>query len=71
MMAKKNDWNYEATLAQVEDILAAIEGGDLELTEVFSQFAVAVDSLQECEKFLVKQRGQVEQLLENLGDFDE
>jgi exodeoxyribonuclease VII small subunit len=70
MMAKKNDWNYEATLAQVEDILAAIEGGDLELTEVFSQFAVAVDSLQECEKFLVKQRGQVEQLLENLGDFD-
>lgn len=69
-MAKKNDWNYEATLAQVEDILAAIEGGDLELTEVFSQFAVAVDSLQECEKFLVKQRGQVEQLLENLGDFD-
>jgi exodeoxyribonuclease VII small subunit len=71
MMAKKNDWNYEATVAQVEDILAAIEGGDLELTEVFSQFAVAVDSLQECEKFLVKQRGQVEQLLENLGDFDE
>ncbi len=70
-MAKENDWNYEATVAQVEDILTAIESGDLELTEVFSQFAVAVDSLQACEKFLAKQRGQVEQLLENLGDFDE
>jgi exodeoxyribonuclease VII small subunit len=71
MMAKKNDWNYEATVAQVEDILTAIESGDLELTEVFSQFAVAVDSLQACEKFLVKQRGQVAQLLETLGDGEE
>jgi exodeoxyribonuclease VII small subunit len=70
-MAKKNDWNYEATVARVENILSAIEGGDLELTEVFSQFAVAVDSLQQCENFLVQQRGQVELLLENLGNLGE
>jgi exodeoxyribonuclease VII small subunit len=70
-MAKKNDWNYEATVARVENILNAIEGGDLELTEVFSQFAVAVDSLQQCENFLVQQRGQVELLLENLGNLGE
>jgi exodeoxyribonuclease VII small subunit len=70
-MAKKSDWNYEATVARIEDILAAIEGGDLELTEVFGQFAVAVNSLQQCEDFLAKQRGQVEILLENLGNVGE
>jgi exodeoxyribonuclease VII small subunit len=68
MMAKKIEWNYEKTVEQVEEILDEIEGGDLELTEVFSQFAVAVDSLQQCENFLSEQRERVELLLENLGD---
>lgn len=57
-------------MERVEEILAAIEGGDLELTEIFSQFAVAVESLQQCENFLSTQREQVELLLENLGDLD-
>jgi exodeoxyribonuclease VII small subunit len=55
---------------RVEEILEAIEGGELELTEVFSQFAVAVESLQQCENFLSAQREQVELLLENLGDLE-
>jgi exodeoxyribonuclease VII small subunit len=55
---------------RVEEILEAIEGGELELTEVFSQFAVAVESLQQCDNFLSAQREQVELLLENLGDLD-
>ncbi len=67
-MAKKIEWNYEKTVERVEEILDEIEGGDLELTEVFSQFAVAVESLQQCENFLSQQREQVELLLENLGD---
>jgi exodeoxyribonuclease VII small subunit len=67
-MAKKIEWKYEATVARVEEILDEIEAGDLELTEVFSQFAVAVESLQQCENFLSQQREQVELLLENLGD---
>ena len=54
----------------MEEILEAIEGGELELTEVFSQFAVAVESLQQCENFLSAQREQVELLLENLGDLE-
>jgi exodeoxyribonuclease VII small subunit len=70
-MAKKKAWNYEETVAEVEEILAAIEGGDLELTGVFSQFAVAVDRLQQCEEFLATQREQVELLLENLGKLGE
>jgi exodeoxyribonuclease VII small subunit len=69
-MAKKNQWNYEATVARVEEILNEIEGGDLELTSVFSQFEIAVNSLQQCENFLSQQREQVELLLENLGDVE-
>jgi exodeoxyribonuclease VII small subunit len=70
MVAKKQKWNYEQTVERVEEILEAIEGGELELTEIFSQFAVAVESLQQCENFLSAQREQVELLLENLGDLD-
>ena len=62
------DWSYEEAVDRVEKILTAIEGGDLDLAEVFSQFAVAVDRLQECETFLTKQQEQVELLLETLGD---
>jgi exodeoxyribonuclease VII small subunit len=67
-MAKNSVLTYEEKVAQVEEILGEIEGGDLELTEVFSRFAVAVDFLQQCESFLSQQREQVELLLENLGD---
>ena len=70
-MVKKKTWNYEETVDGVEKILVAIEGGDLELTEVFSQFAVAVDRLEQCENFLTQQREQVELLLENLGKLGE
>jgi exodeoxyribonuclease VII small subunit len=70
-MVKKKAWNYEETVEGIEEILAAIEGGNLELTEVFSQFAVAVDRLNQCENFLAVQREQVELLLENLGKIGE
>jgi exodeoxyribonuclease VII small subunit len=69
-MVKKNQWNYEATVARVEEILTEIEGGDLELSSVFNQFEIAVNSLQQCENFLSQQREQVELLLENLGDVE-
>lgn len=67
-MAKKIEWKYEAAVARVEEILGEIESGELELSEVFDRFAVAVESLQQCEVFLSKQREQVDLLLENLGD---
>jgi exodeoxyribonuclease VII small subunit len=67
-MAKKIEWKYEAAVARVEAILGEIESGELELSEVFDRFAVAVESLQQCEVFLSKQREQVDLLLENLGD---
>ncbi len=67
-MVKKNpNWKYEETVDRVEEILAKIEGGDLDLAEVFSQFEIAVASLQQCESFLAEHRERVELLLENLG----
>jgi exodeoxyribonuclease VII small subunit len=67
-MVKNSVLTYEEKIAQVEEILGEIEGGDLELTEVFRRFPVAVESLQQCESFLSQQREHVELLLENLGD---
>jgi exodeoxyribonuclease VII small subunit len=66
-MAKKIEWKYETAVERVEEILGEIESGELELTEVFAQFAVAVESLQQCENFLAEQRERVDLLLENLG----
>lgn len=63
-----DDWNYEETVDRIEEILEAIERGDLELAEVFSQFALSVDYLDRCENFLAQQQEKVELLIETLGD---
>jgi exodeoxyribonuclease VII small subunit len=64
------DWKYEETVDRVEEILDAIEGGELELAEVFDRFAVGVDYLQQCDRFLAAQQERVELLLETLGETD-
>lgn len=62
------EWNYEATVAQVESIIAQIETGELELADVFEQFAAAVESLRQCESFLAERQQQVDLLIETLED---
>ncbi|GAA6617275.1 exodeoxyribonuclease VII [Scytonema hofmannii PCC 7110] len=64
----KEGWNYEAKVAEVERIIARIESGDLELQEVFDQFASAVEYLRQCEGFLQERQQQVELLIETLQD---
>lgn len=61
-------WNYEAKVAEVEEIIAQIEAGKLELEEVFDQFATAVEYLQECESFLQHRQQQVDLLIETLKE---
>ncbi|MGF1538564.1 MAG: exodeoxyribonuclease VII small subunit [Elainellaceae cyanobacterium] len=60
------DWNYEATVAEVERIIHQIEAGELELADVFGQFSAAVERLQQCEAFLGYHRQQVDVLIETL-----
>lgn len=63
-----DDWNYEATVKQVEAIMMRIESGELELAEVFEQFAAAVEYLRQCETFLAQRQQQMDLLIETLSD---
>ncbi|MCL1464301.1 exodeoxyribonuclease VII small subunit [Argonema galeatum] len=64
----QNDWNYEDNVAKIENIVAEIESGKLELAEVFEEFAAAVQHLRQCETFLQQRRQQVDLLIETLVD---
>jgi exodeoxyribonuclease VII small subunit len=64
-------WNYEQTVARVEEILAKIESGELELASVFEEFAIAMEYLKECESFLSERQKQVDLLIETLTDDSE
>ncbi|NMG19573.1 exodeoxyribonuclease VII small subunit [Brasilonema bromeliae] len=59
-------WNYEVMVAEIERIIARIEAGDLELEEVFDQFAAAVEYLRQCESFLQERQQKVDLLIETL-----
>jgi exodeoxyribonuclease VII small subunit len=61
-------WHYESAVAEIETIIGKIESGDLDLEEVFGQFAQAVDSLQQCESFLAQRQTQIDLLIETLDD---
>lgn len=61
-------WNYEETVQKIEEIMARIEAGELELAEVFDQFAEAVNYLHQCETFLAQRQKQVDLLIETLSD---
>lgn len=62
----RSEWNYEETVEKIEKIVASIESGKLELSEVFDEFAAAVDHLRQCETFLAEKRQQVDLLIETL-----
>lgn len=61
-------WNYEETVARVEEILTRIESGELELADVFEEFSSAVEYLRQCESFLAERQRQVDLLIETLTD---
>lgn len=63
-----SNWNYEATVNEVETIINQIELGELDLADVFQQFSSAVDRLRQCEAFLNRQQQQVDLLIETLLD---
>ncbi len=60
--------SYEAKIAEIETIITRIEGGELELADVFAEFATAVEYLRECDNFLHQRQQQVNLLIETLQD---
>jgi len=61
-------WTYEEAVAQVEAIVARIESGQLDLADVFTEFATAVKQLQRCQDFLEQKQQEVDLLIETLED---
>ena len=64
---RQSDWNYEETVDRIEAIIDRVESGELPLEEVFEQFAVAVECLQECEGFLGRGKEQMDLAIELLA----
>jgi exodeoxyribonuclease VII small subunit len=62
------DWNYEATVAEVETIIEQIEAGELPLAEVFERYAAAVQYLNQCDAFLQERQQQMDLLIETLNE---
>jgi exodeoxyribonuclease VII small subunit len=66
--AVPENWNYESTVEGIEEIIEKIESGELELEQVFEQFASAMNQLNQCDRFLNHQQQQVDLLIETLAD---
>ena len=64
---RQSDGNYEETVDRIEAIIDRVESGDLPLEEVFEQFAVAVECLQQCEGFLARGKEQMDLSIELLA----
>lgn len=62
------DWNYEATVDRIEAIIERVESGELPLEQVFEEFSIAVECLQECEKFLARGKEKMDLSIEILED---
>ncbi|MFP4008889.1 MAG: exodeoxyribonuclease VII small subunit [Spirulinaceae cyanobacterium] len=61
-------WQYETEVTAIEQIIEQIESGDLPLETVFDEFAIAVEKLQACEKFLKQGQNRLTLLVETLND---
>ncbi|NJL81836.1 MAG: exodeoxyribonuclease VII small subunit [Chloroflexaceae bacterium] len=66
MTPQREPWNYEATVARLEDIIEQIETGSLPLQATFEQFAIAVRLLAQCEEFLDRGKERMNLLIETL-----
>lgn len=64
----EDGWVYEEAVAEVEAIVARIESGQLNLAQVFTEFATAVQQLQRCQTFLEQKQQEVDLLIETLED---
>lgn len=67
-ISQPKNWNYEATVAEVETIIEQIEAGELPLAEIFEYYATAVKYLNQCETFLQERQQQMDLLIETLSE---
>jgi len=66
--APRQGWHYEAAVAEVEQLIAQMESGQLSLEETFGQFEQAVAQLKRCEAYLHAKQEQADLLIETLTE---
>lgn len=63
-MAKKNTPDFETTLKELEEIVSALETGNLPLEEALSEFETAVKLVQQGQERLQKAEQRIQILLQ-------
>ncbi|MCA6074778.1 exodeoxyribonuclease VII small subunit [Fulvivirga sedimenti] len=68
MSEKKEDFRFEDSLQQVEQIVERIEKGELDIDDLTSQVDKAAEILKKCREFLRKTEDDLEN---SLGELDQ
>ena len=75
--SKENNLDFEKSLAKLENIIDALEDGDLPLNESIKTFEEGVKLTKHCQELLTKAELKIQKLLEkddgtlDLEDFDD
>ena len=75
--SKEKNLDFEKSLAKLENIIEALEDGDLPLNESIKTFEEGVKLTQHCQELLTKAELKIQKLLEkddgtlDLEDFDD
>lgn len=67
-MARKTPINFEQSLAELEQLVEAMEQGDLPLEEALKQFEKGISLASNCQKALLTAEQKVKQLVEKNGE---
>ena len=67
-MPKRKKIDFEASLGQLEKLVAQMEGGDLTLEQSLSAFEDGVKLTRECQKALAEAEQKVQILMEQNGE---
>lgn len=68
MARKKESFNFEQSLSELESIVARMEGGQLPLEESLQLFEKGINLTKQCQKALTDAEQKVSQLVEKNGE---
>lgn len=66
--AKKTKFDLEKSLSKLEDIVAALEGGELSLEQSMKQFEEGVSLTRACQEALAQAEQKIQVLVEKAGE---
>lgn len=66
--AKKSQFDLEKSLSKLEDIVQALEGGELSLEQSMKQFEEGVSLTRACQEALTQAEQKIQMLVEKAGE---